>query len=59
MAYPWVLHCLHFTSKFMGPEMGNIKRNFMGYLKGCHVFFGVKIHEKPINLDQEDPVKNH
>jgi len=44
---------------FMGPEMGNIKRNFMGYLKGCHVFFGVKIHEKPINLDQENPVKNH
>jgi len=44
----------------MGPEMGKIKRNFMGYLKVFHVFFRVKIHEKPINqLGHENPVKNH
>jgi hypothetical protein len=43
----------------MGPEMGNIKRNFMGYSKVFHVFFRVKIHEKPINPGHENPVKKH
>ena len=58
MVYPWVFDWLQINSKvFMPSEMGNIKRNFMGYLKVFHVFFRVKIHEKPVGLGHENQVK--
>jgi len=34
----------------MGPEMGNIKRNFMGYLKVFMCFSGYESMKNPLTL---------